>query len=407
MIYLILAYMVVCPLSYWIGVDLRTIQEIVFQCSSLILITAGLIVPVKNYEFNKLDIGLLSLLVLMVILYLSNSFMGVGMLMNTFLGIGVYLTIARHITKQDFKLIFNTGISIALFAILYFILQCLGYDIRNQQQIVAGGIPKCSFFGIEHAFGMYLGMVMPFILALGGVFSIIIAPIVLVCAIFSKSTGAMVGTVSGVLFFYWFNKRLAFWMLLIPILAGLASYIVLYDNPMGMQKSRFMMWSKVIQDVHIKPLGYGLDAFRNDEREGSRHYFKYPYSDKTLRVIKENGQWIMERDNDPQFDAFLASTVKNKLDFWDNAHNVYINTTYEAGIPGFAIICFILWSVWRRFWTSKKNVYAVATMSSLVAISIFGGTQFPFNIARLAHLIPIILGMFVVSTGDNFGKNHV
>ncbi len=413
MIYLILAYLIICPLSYWIGIDLRIIQEIMFQCASLILITAGLVLKPKQSEFDKFNVPIIALLGWFIALYFLNNFSGIGVLVNTFLGIGVYLTITRHIAKDNFRIISKTLMGIAIFSMVYFGLQCLGYDLRNVSLIDnAGnplqGIPKCSCFGIEHAFGMYLGMVLPLVLGIGGILSWILLPFFLICMIFAKSSGVMIGSIVSILFFYWFRKRLIFWIMLIPLVSGLLSFLILYDNPMGMQKSRIDMWKKVQQDSWIKPFGSGLDTFRIDERNGARHYFKYPYNNMSLRVVKVDNNWMIEKTVDPNFSKWIEENKdKPKLDFWDNCHNIYTTLFYETGIPGFGIVCFILYSIWLRFWRSKKNVYAIATMSALIGISIFAGTQFPFHIARLGHLIPVIAGLFFVSTGENFGKNIV
>ncbi|GAG27674.1 unnamed protein product, partial [marine sediment metagenome] len=207
-----------------------------------------------------------------LIVYFGNNFMGRNILTNAFLGIAIYFTVIKHIKKEQFEIIFKTVWYIALFAIIYYLLQVLGYDMRSQGvRNVENAVPLCSVFGIENAYGQYLSMAIPLILAVSGwLGSLLMIPIIV-----AKSTSVMVGAGISILFYYWFRLRQAFWVYLVLLGIGVTAFIVYYDMPMGMMKTRISVWAKSIQDSNNRPLGHGLDSFRGDERDGAIRYFKY------------------------------------------------------------------------------------------------------------------------------------
>jgi hypothetical protein len=383
------------------------VQELFFQISSMVLIMSGMFFKPKRELDIKYHYPALALLAWMIVEFFINDRMGYAVLTNFVLGLGVYATVARHADKSNIKMIYKTLVYVAVFSIIYLAFQYMGWDMRGQGVKDQAGIaPLCSIFGIENVFGAYVAVVIPCLMVfLGWIGSVFIIPV-----IFAKSTGAILGGTLGILFFLWFRKRIFFWIMIIPILAGSFLFVIKIDNPMGMQKTRLNMWGKVIQDSFSKPLGHGLDSFRNDQREGSIKYFKYPYSNESLRIVREKDNLKMEQVPDPKFYVWVQQFQKSNgdkipLDFWDHPHNEYIWIFYELGIPGLAIFIWMVFGVWRRFSQSDKNMFAVCSMSMITILAIYSTVQFPLHLARIGCLMPVIFGMFYATTEHKFGTD--
>jgi len=420
---MILCYLLFNSLAFVWGQELRPQQEFFFQMSSLVLILSALVFKSKQKKEslfeNKLNISILAMFVCFLCVFLKDK-MGWSILLNTFLGTGVYLTVIRNIDYNDVRFIIKNSLWVAAFVIFYLACQFLGFEIRGQGMAGAPGVvPKCSIFGLEAHYGLYLAMVFPLLLGISfinrdlgqkwtrvfiiaGISALI--GLMFLALVPAHSTGAYLGLLVAVLVYLWHKVRLAFWVALVPLLVGTVAFLALVDNPMGMQKSRLDMWGKVIQDSHKQPFGHGLDSFRIDEREGSIRYFKYAFNDKTVRVRKIKDNWITQ-EKPPQ--ELLDNIEKTKngqptgtLAYWDNCHNEYIQLFFETGFPGIIILGFILFYLYQIFNFSMRKPLTVACYASLVSVAIFSLMQFPYHVARIGHVIPIVLGMFIVSARD-------
>lgn len=421
----VLLYLLFNTLAFWMGKDMRWAQEFFFQTSSLFLILSPILfdspkIKNKGYEL-KFNIALGAFFVWTIFTYLR--FMeGWSIAYNIFLGIGVYYTVARSLAYNDVKFVIKGAMWLVVFAIGYLILQFFGIDIRGQ--FVRGPhtdiIPLCSIFGLQALYGLFLAMMFPLYLGVskineweinGSIWGVIRAILIvlgvlgMLAALYpSNSTAAFAGFIAAALFYLWHRIRIVFWACLIPIILGGYLYVSLYDNPMGMQKTRFGMWIKVIQDVHQKPFGRGLDSFRNDNKEGAVKYLKLVAENKkidntTVRAIKKDDQWFVEGILPPE-SVERSKQGLNPLNFWSEAHNDYIQVFYEMGYPAIIIIGFMFYYLWRIFDFCRKRALETAAFSALISIAIFTNLQFPFHVSRIAHIIPVILGMFIVTARD-------
>ena len=356
---------------------------------------------IKRPQQDKFHIPILAYMAWSVVVFLLNDCVGANILMNIFLGVGVYFTIVRYVGREHYKLILNTILTIGGFAILYLCFQLIGFDIRGQIIRNNGGVPQCSFFGIEHAFGFYVGCMIPILLVLLGWVNIILVPILLGFIVFSKSSSAMLGSIVAVMFYLWTIKRKVFWFVCIPLLIGLVAFVH-YDGRMGMHTTRLDMWKKVIQDSNIKPLGHGLDSFRRDERDGAVKYFKYPFCDTTVRAIKDGDNHLIENVDPRLIDWMENDETKNvsNLDFWDSPHNELIWAFHAGGIPMLAIIFWVMWATWKRFSMSTRNRMATAMFVTLVAFFIFCMTEFPFALSEDRAYITSNLWFILYINGD-------
>lgn len=420
---IVLLYLLFNSLAFVMNQNMRTTQEFFFQMSSLVLILSSLVFQPKQKKEslfeNKLNISILVMFAWFLCVFLKDK-MGWSILLNTFLGIGVYLTVIRNLDYKDIKFAIKNSMWIAAFCIGYNILQYMGFDLRGQT--VAGTsnmIPKCSIFGLEAHYGMYLAMMFPLFLGISFVnrdmgqkwqrLSIIVGILVLIGLMFlaiipAHSTGAYLGLLAAILVYLWHRVRVAFWVVLLPVFIGAILFLVKIDGPMGMQFSRLDLWKKVVQDSHQRPFGYGLDSFRNDEREGALRYFKYAHNDTTIRLKKVGVDWFMQSKPEKELldniEKVNNGTPTGTTNFWDNPHSEPIQLLYETGFPGIIIFGFILYFLYQIFKFSMRKPLTVACYASLICIAIFNCVQFGFHVARIGHIIPIILGMFIVSARD-------
>jgi len=398
MVWLILIYLVINPFFLIINMDLRQAQELCFQISSMILILSGVFFNQKKLPVSKLN-SAYCMLALWVCAVLLLKKMGFPIFLNLFLGIGAYFTVIRAITIEDIPKIFRGLVYITLFALVYLGLQYAGYDLRDQRVLnVPNAVPDCAFFGIKAAYGMYIAETIPVIAC----FNWILAPLMLFPLALSYSTGAMLAGHSALMFFLWFRKRVLFWIFLVPTVLGTLFFIVKVDSPMGMYGTRIPMWGIVIQDIFRRPLGHGLDSFRNDSEIGAVRYFKYSFDNTTVRAVKKEDGWMLTKQVSQEF--IDVASKGSALDWWDHPHNEFIWLGYETGFPGLIGLGYILWLMWQRFRKSTKNAYAVTSAGMILALLISSMTQFPFHLARIGHLVPIILGIFYITTGDEGEK---
>jgi len=437
--YLFLAYLIINPLFYLFDIELRQAQEMCFQISSILLISAGMFFFNKEIKKDKLNIVLGVLFCWFVLIYCKYN-TGWSILLNLFLGLGVYFTAIRTLKKEDFGLLVKGLAGVFILSAITQAAQRLGFDIRGQVVtngkgwILKGAISDASFFGLKASVGVYNAIVMTLILPftyvicqefkpkkwLFNAWSCLLVLIYLglffITLAISYCTGAFLSGIVAVFLILWFRKRLLFWLSLIPLILGMLFFVVKMDMPLGMMTSRFPMWGMVVQDIHKSPIfGYGLDSFRQPEAKMQTYkqiirYYKNAFNDRTYRVVKdirvkdyEIIDWQRVGEIPVEDKAGFEAQIKanaNPMDFWDHPHNEFLWLAYETGFTGLAILCGILYLIWKRFKRSKRGIMETATFAALVSVSISSLTQFPLHLARNAHLIPIILALFYLATEE-------
>ncbi len=426
--YALISYLILNPLFYWLGKDLRVSQEWFFQLSSFVLIIAAMLFENRKTKFDKMNLCIFLMGVWFIVVYIVQDFLGWSICINTLLGIMVYFVVIRTIKIEDFKHISWALMMVCATTTGYLAFQFIGFDARGMAMLnVPGGIAECSIFGLVAIFGGYLAIIMPLFMRwswvsriritihygkerlrsrLGRYFGLfwkimaIFAGIALFAfpVIYSKSTGAILAVVVVTLFFLWFRNRLVCWFAIIPLLVGLYAFVAFYDNPMGMQTSRLNMWAMVIQDIHKKPFGHGLNSFMGDDREGAIRFYKHSFNNKTVRVEKKGDTWKMQVQPTKEF---LAESIERGnqrlLDYWDHPHNEFIWLGYEAGFPALILLGFIGYFGWAMFFNSKRSIETVALMASVIGFAVFCSTQFGLHLSRIGHLFPVLAGMLYIS----------
>ncbi len=154
---------------------------------------------------------------------------------------------------------------------------------------------------------------------------------------------------------------------------------------------------KHIQDINRKPIGRGLDSYANPKIGGHRHY-KYAYSNRTMRFYRTEKDYIPNSEDK----AFLEKLPQDKkrLVFQDHPHNEFIWLGYECGIQALICLGFIFYFMWGRFYRSMKEPETVGLTASLVCFAVICLTQFPMHLGRIGHLLPVLFGLFYVSTKE-------
>lgn len=378
------------------GVELRPAQEFFFQISSLVLIVSGSFFVNKRICADKINFALASLPLWFILVFLKYM-SGWSITLNIFIGFMVYLTAIRTLTNSDIRFLLKGIGYLASVSVAYLALQKWGFDLRGLTLRNQGNVaPAVSIFGLEAVMGIFYAVAIPVILSFSWVSLLLFIPLV-----FSWSSAAYISAGAAVMIYYWFKKRVVFWYSLIPIVCAIFYFVVFIDAPMGMFNTRIPMWGMVIQDTHNHPvIGSGLDSFRDPINKDSYVYFKNSFNDVTVRAVKrgDGGYDILEKPSARALE--LIEEKKNPVDFWDNAHNVYIHYSYEAGFPFLVIVGFILYFIYRRFILSKRSKETVALFASIIVFFMTAMTQFPFNLARIGYLFPILLGLFYVSSDD-------
>jgi O-antigen ligase len=242
-------------------------------------------------------------------------------------------------------------------------------------------------FGLKAVMGMYFAFAIP-LLASSNKW---VAPLLFLPVGLSMSTGALLGGLLGYLFYLWNKAKRLFFIMLVFLSAGIAFVVFKFDAPMGMFGTRPPMWGTVLHDCFRQPVqGYGLDSFRF----GNLRYYKETDTDITHLAIKTK---IPNTDQEGY--AIMEQMKEGKnFDWWDNPHNEYLQLFFEFGLVGVLIIGFILYSIIERFRKSYRTEQSVAIMGVFIVLLVSSLVQFPFHLARIAHLVPIMLALFMIET---------
>lgn len=388
--YLILIYLLVIPCFYIPGLELRPIQEIAFRVMSLVIFFFSFFV--KNREIDKpfavnsmnTWLGAFGLLTVTHYAFGSSS----QFLFNVVCALMVYFACIKTLKKEDIVFLSRAIVYFAIINIAYVALQRFGYDpifqVKNASSDSTGVVwtDDLGFFGLKAVMGMYVGIAM----CLLAMFNWWIAILFFLPIVVSVSSGAVLGGASGYLFYLWWKKRLFFWIFSVFILIGAVFYVVKIDSPMGMMKTRPPMWGMALKRSFLDVRGYGLDSFRN----GKVRYYKEATTDKTVGLIAQ----------DKDGTRFYVAPENRKYDWWDNPHNEFIQLFYEFGLAGVVIIAFLFWCMACAFKRAVKTNELVAVTAAIIALLMASMTQFPFHLARIGNLTPILLAFFYLETQD-------
>ena len=395
--YLVLLYIILNPIFFLVDVEPRDAQQLFFQLSSVLLFASSMFFDNKQVKKFKGHLWLGIFLMLSCYVWIR-SMAGWVTVMNLILGILVYFSIIRTVKKEDIKFILKGVVGVSVFATLFLAGQKLGWDIfgitnRGPDRILT----YSSFFFQNSAMGLYFAQAVPLLLVFSPLAAGFLLPI-----LFSQCAVALAGAGVGVLFFFWFRKRIVFWCLLIPaVLAGI--YFLSDSENLWSYKVRLPMWGMVIQDTFKNPLGYGWDEFANPKQVGHWKYARENCGHQPNVTFKEikmpDGNWKVDRPLSPEF-LLDYSRKQAEVAEWDHPHNEYLWLGYEGGLGSLIILGFIFYYIWQRFRRSTRDTLTCALMASLISIAICCSGQFYLHLSRVAHLLAPILAFFYLSTEE-------
>ena len=396
---LLTAYLILCPTFAIIGMELRAAQEIFFQLASMALIIAGLS-NIKRIRNAKENLWLSLFVGWAIAVYSYTRFVvGTNTLLNIFLGVALYLTATSVLDKEDTRGIFKAILFVCFLNAVYVAMQYfLKFDPIFEMRGQVGLVEPTGFFGIKANMGMYFAIAIPILAYFG-----LLVPLIAIMPIYLgvSSITAIAAPVAWIFYTFKVKKWLALVVAPLVLAAGVL-YIVQVDNPMGMQNTRPGMWKHALRIGLMRPVtGWGLDSFRNMYRSPITKEFLFM---SLGRNVNGKAVFVNEVVSEPttKQPVYLEATAK---DLWDNAHCEVIQLVFEMGIVGLVLMILFLKGLVLRFIKAVKTKELMAVTASLVALLIITLTQFPLHLSRIAHLVPILLALFIIHTERDENSN--
>jgi len=381
-----LTYIILNPLFFWVGVENRDAQQLFYQLSSVILFSIGMFFNQREVKQNPINICLGVMLIAFIGAWLRTTY-GWEFALNYLLGLLVYFTFLRTIKKDDIPFLINGVAWLLILAVVWQVSQMLGFDprgtiIRN----TTGRVGRNAFFFHASSMGIYFAQGVPLLLGVTP-FGLILLPIMK----FTECSSAYLGLGVSIMFFYWFRKRILFWILL-PIILISGVYLTYNREAFTGIKMRLPLWGFMTQEIMKHPMGHGLDSFNNPVI-GQNKYYVNAGNDELI---------VLRKKNEKEFDLVKGFTQKpEQLHEYDNPHNEYLWLGYEVGLHALIILGFLFYFIWDRFRKCRKRPLEVAFMASLIAFCLCSIGQFPIHLARVGYMLPIILGGFVIMTEED------
>lgn len=390
------------------GKHLRVSQELFYQLAITAMLIGTLsFTKIAQFKLRKINLWLGIFGIYTVCLFaLDGTGMGNSVMLNTFSGLGLIFIVTR-LRKEDTEFILKTVIWVCAANILYLTINRCGYDfiytMRGPAASLVGAVDDYAMFGLKAVMGMWMG--------LGMVAVSIINPILSICFLLpiylSKSSGVILGICTAVPFFWYHTRRRIFWIVTPLILVGSLAYVVLVDSPMGMMNTRPPMWKMVIHDVIYSfgsgprflrnpILGFGLDSFRH----GKVKYCMVSSTQETVRVFVQPEGARLEDGTPVNNNGGLSTADGRHMDWWDNPHNEIVQLIYEFGFLGLFIVSMIIYQMVQAFRNSYKDPELVTVSAMLVFLFFASMSQFPFHLARIGFLLPVLVGLFINSLED-------
>ena len=310
-------------------------------------------------------------------------------MMYILIGSILYYVTLKTIDENYILTIFKGLLCVALLNCVWMFMQYSDWDLiyilrrtRTYSTEYVSGL-----MGLKAATGMFLAFCVPLALrfkrwGIWVAFALFFPIYLMECSV------AILGAIVAVLFHMWFRNRKLFKILLIVGLIGGSAYAY-QDSKTGMFEDRFNLWKIVLRDAFKHPItGWGLDSFRGVSLG------------KNFMYVKQSGGLESAKAylNDSNVFVTLNGFVKpgGRVDPWDNAHNEYIQLFYEFGMFGVLILIAMIRDMVKRF--HSRNDTLLALTGFFIVLAIVSISQFPFHLARVGYLIPIMYALYIKVT---------
>lgn len=334
------------------------------------------------------NIWLAALLLWTIFLYTYFNFPAVGgnYVMHIFQACLLYQVTYQLVNRKRVETVFKVILALCAINLIFTVLQVFGYDpIFTNLNSSKMNFDPVGVMGIKAVSGVLSAITIPIALFFSPWLVIPIIPALII----SDCSSAVAATVVSILFLAWQQSRKIFTYMLIPIAMAGALYFV-NDAKMNMMTDRVNMWKLSLRDAFVHPItGVGLDSFRNIGQPKPYLYFKNNVDNSAIALVynKDNQVWV------PRDGGDFAKNKDGKLwvDPWDNPHNEFVGLFYEFGIVGLLIMGALFLDITKRL---KRDPIIMTIFAVFLVYLVSSIGQFPFHLARTAHLSVILLACY-------------
>ena len=392
------AFLFLVPIFMFSGAgETREVQEKFFQGSAMIF---------ASLFFGNIWYTCFFLLN-MVLFVVYGAQTGASQVLNVFVT-GLMFACSRNFFKdRELKHYLKPLFLLTVLTLLYSIFQIFRADPLGFPQSASGEmmtgmsnqINGLFFHTIFHS--MFLAIVFP-ALILSGIWA---GWLLLIPIMFLKCSGAILATAFVVPFITYFKRPKAFVPLLI-IMGLLAGGFTIYDRVTDKKTydARFASWHMMIRYTLLNPLGWGPDSFRNLNKY-KKFTFKSDEEYNPMVLVRQDSttEILKYYSIDPrEMPEKFKNKIPQNVSSWTEAHNEFIEFTFQYGIFGLIFMGLFLRELFTRFMVSDKNNEVLILFSMLMVFALSSTTQFPLHVARLGGLIGIILGAFWAKTDKSY-----
>lgn len=352
------------------------------------------------------NIWLSAFMALNVILFARNGgTVGFETVVNIFIGIMLYMASLRFFSETKFSKCYKPILWVGFVSIVFMITQVLGIDplhffydtASNGMRLDRSFTDPVGIFGLKAHEGIFYSLMIPIFAASVNSLWLIPACLTLWLITICKSTAAIFGAIISLLFFCWFKRRKAFWIILpISLIGGLFySYKSDYKDDPQMFCSRFNTWHMAVRQSLEQPFGYGPDSWRN----------LTPFKNFMFMGDEKNRAIIAVHVKDDKYKPIYYDMNTAKMqelmkvdpsehnpNFWDDPHNEFIKGLFFYGFFGLFLIGGFLKGLWTKFKSCSQSTEACVIASLIIVFLISSTTQFPLSVARLGYLFPVLIG---------------
>lgn len=392
-------FIILLPTFYAHG-DLRHVQMNFFQISIIVLIAL--------FQVNRY-FGLFLGWCVFQFLFFKNIPNNSVILQNIFSGALLYHFITKY--SNPSKKYFWAFYAVLILNVFWIPLQMNHIDPiwgMTDANIQPTMTEYPGFFALPAFLGNYAAVVLPLAFALNPLLSVFSV----VGLFFAKSSFSILSALGGLFFFFWFRKRVVFWILLLTLGLSSVFYVIKSDMPTGQFGRRLGAWNLIIRhSFQNQFLGLGIGSYgsvfkfvevspslNNAEVNSPRGFMAFLINESVVEKKQDLTKFLASQNQDaPDFRSVQAEMRKNGMDFheWNPAHNEFLQLFFETGLIGISIIFLYIFDIFKRFFGLglEKNPVALTLASSFVAIILISFAHFPFHLARLGGVFIVLMAM--------------
>lgn len=334
------------------------------------------------------NVWLAAFLLWSIFLYAYFNFPSIGgvYVQHLFLACILYQVTYHLVNRKRVIAIFKVVLALCGLNILFSFLQIFNSDpLFINLTTGKWNMDPVGIMGIKAVSGVFSAICIPIAMYFSPWLTLAILP----ALILSQCSSAVLATVVSVLFLAWQRSKQIFFYMLVPIVIMGGMYVA-NDSKANMMTDRGNLWKVAMQDALVHPItGIGLDSFRNIGQMKPFIYFKDTTNNQAvkMRYVVEENVWLPPTNYKTKKDDGTQIT----FDPWDNPHNEYVGIVYEFGIIGLLIFLALLWDITKRLYRDPLVITIFAVFLVYLVSSI---GQFPFHLARTAHLSIILLACY-------------